>query len=1333
MSDRRSILLRMEDEGHKAARIRLKGTDRDETATERYEILGEIARGGVGLVHRGRDNDIGRDVALKVLRDDLLKCPELVQRFVEEAQIGGQLQHPGIVPVYELGLQADQKPFFAMKLVKGETLAARLAKRADPSEGRRALLAVFREVCRTMAYAHARGVIHRDLKPSNIMIGNFSEVQVVDWGFAKVMRRGGVADEGLAKKAQRDITMISTVRSGEGSEPSVAGSVMGTPAYMPPEQALGRVEDLDERGDIFSLGGILCEILTGNPPYCGDDRMSAATMALLEPTYARLDSCGADQRLTDLCKRCLQPLPKDRPASAETLADEVAAFITSVEGRAHRAQVRALKAAARAAEQRRARRFTTLVGTGIVLVLAIATGAFFRMDAAQANRARERSAAIEAALQDASLARAAGRWPAALAAVDRAAKLGYDGDLGKEIRAQADRNAAQRRRLREEGELLDGLKRARSMTVDHDDAGAVDATYAAAVHRLWPDLEVDARRLRDSVHALEFAAAFDAWAELRRQELEDEDWRPMDAWARAIDPEHDALRDSLASEDPEALDAFLGKNECIELPPATIANIGDVLGSEGRERQGVALLQRAYRRYPGDYWINVVLGRVARKTGQFEVAVRHCLAALAIQPDSVEARHYLGIALEEAGDLDGAIAVWRDGMRLKERWGHGLGHIAEALVKQGKSEEALRAFAEAVRLAPDDARIHYSRGHFLSYQLYRLDEALESFKRAVELKPEEPAARDSIPATLIRMGELEGARVEIEKILAVDPDDVRALTRLSVVLSQTGETDRAIQVSLRVTDLAPENPAGYASLGALMYDKGEVDEAIKYCRKAIELDPDSVAGLHHLGQALVGKCRQGQASDELWGEAIAAMRKAIALEPMISDMHNDLGVGLLYRGKPAEAVECFTRAIELTPNAVEYHSNLLSGCTNAGTPEKAVEPLRRLAERLPESSETERLLGTALVRSGDYRDGVEHLERAIELNPNNVMAYTRLGRAHFLRGDPKDALVPLHKAVKLAPGHLLARASLGVALFKTGDLDGAIAHFRRAAELSPGNWDVLGGLAQALEENGDFPDALAAWKKVARLNPRFGIKPGAFLCDTLCRYDEAIEYFRGVLAKDPGNRDALYCLAVAHRKKGENDEAVQLAKRLIDLEPNSARTFNIHGEALEWSGELEAAATAYGNGLELEPTHRALRNKLSRVESMLAIEKRLEEPHSFSAAERLAAAQLGFVRNRFAESARLYREALADPALAEPAQGHLFEALGAAALAGGEWHETALEWARTLYAWRVETPPRADQARFALRFRAEPNFAPVRDVDELSEDWRAFWADVDALLEKSGD
>ena len=231
---------------------------------ERYQLLGEIARGGMGVILKGRDPSLGRDLAFKVLKAELSGRQLSEQRFVEEAQVSGQLQHPGIVPVYELGRFADGRPYFTMKLLRGRTLAALLTDRPSPQSERARFLKILEQVTQTVAYAHSKGVIHRDLKPSNIMVGNYGEVQVMDWGLAKVLRDGGTADEEREDQASRNAAFptidegpagIQTDRSGSGpGSDTVAGSVLGTPSYMPPEQASGEIEKLDERADVFGLG-----------------------------------------------------------------------------------------------------------------------------------------------------------------------------------------------------------------------------------------------------------------------------------------------------------------------------------------------------------------------------------------------------------------------------------------------------------------------------------------------------------------------------------------------------------------------------------------------------------------------------------------------------------------------------------------------------------------------------------------------------------------------------------------------------------------------------------------------------------------------------------------------------------------------------------------------------------------------------------------------------------------------------------------------------------------------------------------------------------------------
>jgi len=309
----------------------------------KYRLLGVLGRGGVGTVHRGHDTDLGRDVALKFLHEKYRDQPAILHRFVEEAQIGGQLQHPGIVPVYDLGMSGG-RPFFTMKLVKGQTLAQKLAERSSPASDRRTFLSIFEGVCQTIAYAHARGVVHRDLKPANIMVGSFGEVQVVDWGMGKVLERGGIADEQHAAEPRAQESVIETVRSGGQGTQSVMGSVMGTPAYMPPEQARGDVDAMDTRSDVFALGAILCEILTGQPPYVGerDEVLRLAADAKLDGALARLRDCGAEAETVELTTRCLMAEPSARPQSAKAVAKALHDHLAAAEQRAYDASLRAL-------------------------------------------------------------------------------------------------------------------------------------------------------------------------------------------------------------------------------------------------------------------------------------------------------------------------------------------------------------------------------------------------------------------------------------------------------------------------------------------------------------------------------------------------------------------------------------------------------------------------------------------------------------------------------------------------------------------------------------------------------------------------------------------------------------------------------------------------------------------------------------------------------------------------------------------------------------------------------------------------------------------------------
>ena len=299
------------------------GTDPSSPGCARYTNRSELARGGMGVVYLARDNRLNRDVVVKTIRRESRTSPLMVARFWKETQITARLQHPGVPPVHDSGHLPDGSPYIVMKWVRGQTLAELLKARPDPATDRGHLVRIFTQVAQTIAYAHSRGVIHRDLKPSNVMVGEYGEVQVMDWGLAKVLSESGPGADPLDDAPGPDA----------GAELTQAGTVMGTPAYMPPEQANGFLDRVGPPADVFALGAMLCEIITGQGPYSdaptGDGFAAALARARggdTGETVHRLTASGAPQELIDLSLRCLEPHPAARPRDAAVVVEALLAW-----------------------------------------------------------------------------------------------------------------------------------------------------------------------------------------------------------------------------------------------------------------------------------------------------------------------------------------------------------------------------------------------------------------------------------------------------------------------------------------------------------------------------------------------------------------------------------------------------------------------------------------------------------------------------------------------------------------------------------------------------------------------------------------------------------------------------------------------------------------------------------------------------------------------------------------------------------------------------------------------------------------------------------------------
>ncbi len=1022
--------------------LRLAGPAEPDAAVEdkRYQILGEIARGGIGVVYKGRDKDLGRDVAVKVLRAELHDEERVVQRFVEEAQVGGQLQHPGIVPIYGLGLQPGGRPYFAMKLVKGETLAELLEHGEEAGE----LIRVFEQVAQTVAYAHSRGVIHRDLKPSNVMVGAFGEVQVVDWGFAKVL--------GREERAERPgATVVATVRSGATGSHSVAGSVMGTPAYMPPEQALGQVDAMTERSDVFSLGAVLCEILTGRPPYRGatHDQLVAAVQARLEEARGALEAADAPEALRALARECLQPLPKDRPKDAGVVAQRVSEYLAGVEDRARQAEVDAVHAAAEARRVQRARRTTIALAAVALLALLAGTGGYSLWKRAERSRESAATARVAPILREATRLEGEEDWNGSRAAAATALALaqaeGADAEtlataraLEARIRTAADAAEKKAREAAREGQLIDTLDElmTRSMLIS---ASELVSGFEAACARYGVDPYGDGApgELSGFGRPVELALHLDVWAELLHTK-DDTRWRAVDRLARSLDddPWRTRLRDTAVTGDRATLRELASHPEAAEQHPTTIVRMARALATANEPQAAAALLRAAAVRYPGDFWIHYQLASLLWWGLHLAPEARvHATAAVALRPETAGAWNVLG-AIENDGleDTDGAIRAFRRTLALNPAYTAARGNLGTALYKKGDVPGALAAYREAIRLDPGNSQVRLSLGRALEKE-GDLEGAVAAFREAIRVEPNFAQAHDDLGRAVEARGDMSGACAAYRAAIRLDPRCAQAHHDLAFALVKRGDVDGALGALRDAVRVDPTVSTHHVDLGVILCDRlRRYDEAIASFEEAIRLDPTSVIAHFDLGVALLGK-------GDLDG-AVAAYRAAIRLDPKLAPAQANLGNALLRQGDRQGAVAAWREAIRLDPsNAVAYGN-----------------------------------VGLALREEGDFEGSLEAFAKAASLDPSLRGIDAAVAHAKALAA--ASARLPAVLRGDESPGSAQALLALAQVCQTRKDAVSAARFYQQAFDVDPA---VAADLRTAARYNAACVAALAgeAWHERA--------------------------------------------------------------------------------------------------------------------------------------------------------------------------------------------------------------------------------------------------------------
>ena len=692
-----------------------------------YELQRVLGRGGMGIVYRARQLALSRDVALKMLLSGSYAAPQELLRFRREAQAVAALRHENIVQVYDVG-EMEQRPYFTMEYVEGGSLSERLAGIPQPARDAAATVAT---LAKAVQFAHDGGIVHRDLKPANILIAADGTPKITDFGLARWF-------EGEA-------------------ELTLSGARIGTPSYMAPEQAVGQSNAVGPAADIYSLGAILYEMLTGRPPFRAETAMETQRQVITEvPVSPSRLNDRVPRDLSTICLKCLHKEPQRRYPSALALAEDLQRFLRGepILARPTGTLERTLKWGAR-------NRLLSgmILGGGLLLIVGLGAGWKFMLDRAVVLQAVQ----IHLAELEESLKRQA--WKESRAKLDLAeARLRAADD--RELNAKI---GSYRRQL-DLVERLEEIRLKRADTVPGVNNFIVAAKAYEQVFRdaqfFAPDDDPKtiADRIRATLIAPAIVVAIDDWTLCVRAPKEMQ--RLLDIVQLAdSNPANAPLRDRTLWSDPQALQKTV---EEIAIGDQSIALMID-LSNRFHQIGGnpVPFLKRIQQAHPDDFWVNYALGLAVHRQNAGE-AMRYYQAAIAQRPNAAVVHNDLGTALCAQKREAEALDEFKEAIRLDPVNAGNRYNLAQALSNLGRRNEAVEELHRALECDPGFVRCRSYLGHVLD-ELNRHEEAIVEFGRAIELDRREWPAYRGLRTSLLKLGRREEALMNWKEMLELEP------------------------------------------------------------------------------------------------------------------------------------------------------------------------------------------------------------------------------------------------------------------------------------------------------------------------------------------------------------------------------------------------------------------------------------------------------------------------------------------------------------------------------------------------------------------------------------
>ena len=1227
-----------------------------------------------------------------------------------------------------------------MKLVKGQTLSKLLADRGDAADERGRFIGIFEQVCQTMAYAHSRGVIHRDLKPANIMVGAFGEVQVMDWGLAKVLQVGGVADE-KKYQLQQGQSIIQTMRSGVGSDSpgtfgsvgseTQMGSVMGTPAYMPPEQALGEVDQMDERADVFGLGAILCEILTGKPPYVAEDGTRVFRMASrgkLDDAFSRLETCGADEDLIALTKHCLELDPKARPRDAGVLAERVTGYLESVESKLRETEVKRAAEAARAIEARKRMRVTMALAASVLLMLSLGGGGWVWIQQQAADRREVATANVNSALSDAqvhqSLADSAEldmqvtKLDKAVSSAQQAVELAEQNEVEVSLSNRAKTMLAalqtratnvreltqQARRDREFQEALELIRLsqadggAQEITIEDsqdgrggpkgegsdesDEAQMVGGPAKKVIFQLF-DISSAAKRyeevFREAGLDLSTLDVSQAAAMIRSSAIRESQIAAIDNWARAIPrpgpPSETASTEPAAAETnlPEGSDASNATDEST----TNMVNTNDA--------DTVALRQR------------LLAIANAADDSEWRRTVRAALEA----NDTTKLKELA--ATDEARSQSPELIAW----------------LGAALRDGEEAEASVAVLLQAQRNHPGDFWLNYELSKSFSKQGDHL-EGLGFARASLGIRPNSLGALMSLAASSSSAKRYDDAAAIYRAVVKENPKLVEAHTELASVATSLEQWDEAIAAYRAVLALEPKNVEVRAFMGIAHYSAQHYDEAIETCRKAVELDPQSAYAYLCLGQVLTGIKLGGVSQNKA---AEQAFDRAIELDPTNARAYYYRG-WLKFEVDDKRALADQRTAIRLDPNLGAAYAYLAR--FGDDEPDKRITYARKAVELDPSDAYAHAALSAALWKTGQLDESLSAGQAAISCDPKSGEIHTIVGRTLEQLNRPDEALVEFRTAVKYHPNHYWCNITLGTFLVNRNEhLDEAVSCLTRVyyPDRQRHKW-TTGAIHHNL-------------RRVVALHAQQG------------ELDRAAPVFRNILERE-GNSTIAWNFLQSLVREFWSTEGLETYRKIAELAPESVTAQTHLSRELQKQGLLDEAFVACRTAIELAPTSSEPYEQLASlfkaqggVDDVAAYSKVLESyPNVATAllnsfARRLVTTPDADGKYRHLDEAVQWAQSACD---LEPERGAIWNTLAVAQYRRGQWQAAidAIEKSQQLgYAEAPSNRLFLTMAHWQLgnqeqAAKAYTKAILVRQQTETDQELQSFFAEASNLLGRTG-